>query len=132
MVFLGQFSLQSIQQPQPSIPKPPLSHPIIIRQGHQIPLPTHTKKTMPQTTIDSTTLNHPPQILNLLSKTHGLSAIEIEDIRKKWLCFGYEARYVEGYKCRQAQLYQMLLDDLRSENGSEEFKDCLDNPEDLG
>ncbi|KAJ8759795.1 hypothetical protein K2173_009896 [Erythroxylum novogranatense] len=51
---------------------------------------------------------------------------EIEERKKKGLCYWCRAKYSFGHKCTRSQLYQLLIE---GEDAEEDFEDCQDNPE---
>ncbi|KAL4296046.1 hypothetical protein GQ457_12G011230 [Hibiscus cannabinus] len=58
-----------------------------------------------------------------------LSAGEIEERRKKGLCFWCSAKYTPGHKCSKTQLYQVMVEGMEEDNEAEVFLDCEDNGE---
>ncbi|GMI67460.1 hypothetical protein HRI_000415300 [Hibiscus trionum] len=55
-----------------------------------------------------------------------LSSAEIEERRKKGLCFWCAAKYTPGHKCQKSQLYQILVEGIEEEGDQDEFLDCED------
>ncbi|KAL4342538.1 hypothetical protein GQ457_08G013440 [Hibiscus cannabinus] len=53
-----------------------------------------------------------------------LSASEIEDRRRKGLCFWCAAKYTPGHKCPRTQLYQIMVEGVEEDGEIEEFLDC--------
>lgn len=67
---------------------------------------------------------------NVRPSVKALSQVEIEDRRKKGLCFWCSAKYTMGHKCDKSQVYQLMVElsvewgnNLKSSN-SDEFLDC--------
>ncbi|KAL4379791.1 hypothetical protein GQ457_02G012610 [Hibiscus cannabinus] len=58
-----------------------------------------------------------------------LTPAEIEDRRKKGLCFWCASKYTPGHKCAKSQLYQIVVDRVEEEGEPEVFLDC---EEDVG
>ncbi|KAL4301768.1 hypothetical protein GQ457_10G007190 [Hibiscus cannabinus] len=58
-----------------------------------------------------------------------LSPTEIEERRKKGLCFWCAAKYTPGHKCAKTQLFQIMVDGLEDEGEQDEFLDCEDHGE---
>ncbi|KAL4312297.1 hypothetical protein GQ457_01G050670 [Hibiscus cannabinus] len=55
-----------------------------------------------------------------------LSAAEMEEKRKKSLCYWCSAKYSPGHKCTRSQLYQLLMEGIDGEGEHEEFVDCTE------
>ncbi|GMI77908.1 hypothetical protein HRI_001460100 [Hibiscus trionum] len=53
-----------------------------------------------------------------------LSAGEIEERRKKGLCFWCASKYTPGHKCARTQLYQIMVEGAEDEVEPEVFLDC--------
>ncbi|KAK5833593.1 hypothetical protein PVK06_017441 [Gossypium arboreum] len=58
-----------------------------------------------------------------------LSPVEIDDMKKKGLCYWYGLKYTLRHNCVRSQLYQMLLD-FTSDVEDEDNQDFLDQLED--
>ncbi|GMI89777.1 hypothetical protein HRI_002647000 [Hibiscus trionum] len=74
---------------------------------------------------------HPkgPSVNNSRGAGKALSAVEIEERRRKGLCFWCAAKYSPGHKCQKSQLYQILVEGIEEEGEQEEFLDCEDHGE---
>ncbi|KAL4335063.1 hypothetical protein GQ457_07G010560 [Hibiscus cannabinus] len=53
-----------------------------------------------------------------------ISANEIEERRRKGLCFWCVAKYSPGHKCQRSQLYQIMVEGIEEDGEQEEFLDC--------
>ncbi|KAL4279714.1 hypothetical protein GQ457_03G015840 [Hibiscus cannabinus] len=60
-----------------------------------------------------------------------ISAGEIEERRKKGLCFWCASKYSPGHKCAKTQLYQIMVEGIEEENESDIFLDCEENGDGL-
>ncbi|KAL4385004.1 hypothetical protein GQ457_15G026090 [Hibiscus cannabinus] len=58
-----------------------------------------------------------------------LTSAEIEDRRRKRLCFWCPAKYTPGHKCARSQVLQISVDGLEDEGELEEFQDCEESHE---
>ncbi|KAL4361032.1 hypothetical protein GQ457_04G005470 [Hibiscus cannabinus] len=58
-----------------------------------------------------------------------LTASEIEDRRRKGLCFWCASKYTPDHKCARTQLYQIVVEGVEEENEHEVFLDCEDTGE---
>ncbi|KAL4346612.1 hypothetical protein GQ457_17G009440 [Hibiscus cannabinus] len=58
-----------------------------------------------------------------------LSPADIEDRKKKGLCFWCAAKYTPGHKCAKSQVFHIAVDGLEDEGELEEFQDCEEVPE---
>ncbi|KAL4347696.1 hypothetical protein GQ457_17G018840 [Hibiscus cannabinus] len=56
-----------------------------------------------------------------------LSPAEIEERKRKGLCFWCAAKYTPGHKCAKSQLYQIAVEGIEEENEAEIFLDCEEN-----
>ncbi|KAK5818115.1 hypothetical protein PVK06_023046 [Gossypium arboreum] len=79
----------------------------------------------------SPTNNKPkPPLNNHRTLTKSLSQAEIEDRRKKGMCFWCAATYTPGHKCVKSQLYQLVVGSHNKigmeiiTSPTEEFQDC--------
>ncbi|KAL4348377.1 hypothetical protein GQ457_17G003950 [Hibiscus cannabinus] len=61
-----------------------------------------------------------------ISKSPGklLTASEIDDRRKKCLCFWCSAKYAPGHQCAKSQMFQIMVEGAEEEVEPEEFLDC--------
>ncbi|KAL4347798.1 hypothetical protein GQ457_17G006860 [Hibiscus cannabinus] len=53
-----------------------------------------------------------------------LSSTEMDERRRKGLCFWCPAKFVPGHKCTRSQLYQLLMENIEGDGDHEEFVDC--------
>ncbi|KAL4384325.1 hypothetical protein GQ457_15G019630 [Hibiscus cannabinus] len=53
-----------------------------------------------------------------------ISPAEIEERRRKGLCFWCAAKYTPGHKCVRTQLFQIMVEGTEDEGEVEEFVDC--------
>ncbi|KAL4387688.1 hypothetical protein GQ457_09G030390 [Hibiscus cannabinus] len=92
------------------------------------------------TSVHSFSKHPTPSVLSPSISKHGgtggqrvvgksLSAGEIEERRKKGLCFWCSAKYTPGHKCSKTQLYQVMVEGMEEDNEAEVFLDCEDNGE---
>ncbi|KAL4273089.1 hypothetical protein GQ457_13G021400 [Hibiscus cannabinus] len=58
-----------------------------------------------------------------------LSPAEIEERRRKGLCFWCAAKYTPGHKCARSQIFQISVEGLEADADGEVFLDCEDNGE---
>ncbi|KAL4367918.1 hypothetical protein GQ457_05G016100 [Hibiscus cannabinus] len=79
-------------------------------------------------------LNQPQHIQDTRNQsTRGagkvISPAEIEERRKKGLCFWCAAKYTPGHKCPRSQLFQISVEGVDEEGETEVFLDCEDGGE---
>ncbi|KAL4279050.1 hypothetical protein GQ457_03G026640 [Hibiscus cannabinus] len=53
-----------------------------------------------------------------------LTSAEIDDRKRKGLCFWCAGKYTPGHKCAKSQVFQIVVDGLEDEGELEEFQDC--------
>ncbi|GMI89935.1 hypothetical protein HRI_002662800 [Hibiscus trionum] len=72
---------------------------------------------------------HPKGLSNNNTRGTGkaLSAAEVDERRRKGLCFWCAAKYSPGHKCQKSQMYQILVEGIEEEGDQEEFLDCEDH-----
>ncbi|KAL4341195.1 hypothetical protein GQ457_08G021940 [Hibiscus cannabinus] len=58
-----------------------------------------------------------------------LTSAEIEDRKRKGLCFWCTAKYTPGHKCARSQVFQISVDGFEDEGELEEFQDCEESHE---
>ncbi|KAL4319444.1 hypothetical protein GQ457_18G018050 [Hibiscus cannabinus] len=58
-----------------------------------------------------------------------ISPADIEERRKKGLCFWCAAKYTPGHKCPRSQLFQISVEGVDEEGETEVFLDCEDDGE---
>ncbi|KAL4334964.1 hypothetical protein GQ457_07G040680 [Hibiscus cannabinus] len=73
----------------------------------------------------SSTIPSPKKAFPATSNGPGkLTAAELEEKKRKGLCFWCPAKYTPGHKCTRSQLYQLLMEGNEGEGELEEFVDC--------
>ncbi|GMI80696.1 hypothetical protein HRI_001738900 [Hibiscus trionum] len=92
------------------------------------PAPTGSTTIAPSSrfsTLRSTSPVHlKPNVSNQRGSGKTLSAAEVEERRKKGLCFWCAAKYKPGHKCAKSQMYQIIVDGVEEEGDTEIFLDC--------
>ncbi|GMI97463.1 hypothetical protein HRI_003415600 [Hibiscus trionum] len=86
-----------------------------------------SKSVTPSILSPTKTRNNGPNSHKNMGKS--LSTADIEDRRKKGLCFWCAEKYTPGHRCSKSQVFQIVVDGTEEEGDAEVFLDCEDSGE---
>ncbi|KAL4297809.1 hypothetical protein GQ457_12G002220 [Hibiscus cannabinus] len=106
-----------------------LNSELSVDQSTQVPMMSNFSSKTASTVASPQGQNGSSKVMNqqkIKGFDNQFSQAEIEDRRKKGLCFWCSAKYTPGHRCTRSQLYQILMEDSTKLEDKEEFIDCRD------